>query len=250
NASRDESAGVVRRLAPAAALFQMPHNVGYGAALNRAVRECTEPWIVCANPDVDFSTLDPAALIAAIEGAGTADGVLAPTVLDADGGVALSTGPDPAIGRLLLGLFRPRRLRHYYGRAPAAGSAVDWATGACLVVRRSAWTTVDGFDGEYFLYYDDADFCRRLREAGLRIRYRPELRVVHQAPYHDRPRSARLSRIIMESRRRYFRQHRPAWEQGLLGLLEPVERLLRRPADRETSGGTPAGAMNDSAARR
>lgn len=237
NASTDRSAAVARELAPGACVLELPANRGYGAALNVALRHARAEWALVANPDVDLTPLHARALEAALASAAPTDAVLAPAVLDADGRPQASVGPDPALGRLLLGLARARAARHYYRRTPAPGAVVDWATGACLLVRRPAWQAVSGFDEEFFLYYDDADFCRRVREAGFHVRFAPELRVRHLSPYHARPRSAWLDRVIMESRRRYFAKHRPAWESAVLGWLAHVERLVRRPSDE------PAGAV-------
>ena len=57
---------------------------------------------------------------------------------------------------------------------------VEWATAACLVVRRSAFDQIGGFDESYFLYFEDVDLCVRLRAAGFRVRYDPTVRVLHE----------------------------------------------------------------------
>ena len=57
---------------------------------------------------------------------------------------------------------------------------VEWATAACLVVRRRAFDQIGGFDESYFLYFEDVDLCVRLRAAGFRVRYDPTVRVRHE----------------------------------------------------------------------
>jgi GT2 family glycosyltransferase len=58
-------------------------------------------------------------------------------------------------------------------------SSVDWVSGSCVLVQREAFNDIGGFDERYFLYWEDADLCRRLRNAGWTIRFRPDARVVH-----------------------------------------------------------------------
>ncbi|VTR65000.1 putative Glycosyltransferase, group 1 family protein [Desulfosarcina cetonica] len=69
---------------------------------------------------------------------------------------------------------------------------VDWVSGACMVVRRAALETVGGFDERFFLYWEDTDLCRRIKNAGWKIIYFPKIKVTHfvgksskYAPYHS-----------------------------------------------------------------
>lgn len=65
------------------------------------------------------------------------------------------------------------------GRPAGDEPAVDWVSGACFVVRRSAFESVGGFDEGYFMYVEDLDLCWRLRRAGWEVRYVPAARAVH-----------------------------------------------------------------------
>ena len=56
---------------------------------------------------------------------------------------------------------------------------VDWVSGACFAVRRSAFSSVGGFDEGYFMYVEDLDLCWRLKRAGWRVRYVPTAEVIH-----------------------------------------------------------------------
>ena len=56
---------------------------------------------------------------------------------------------------------------------------VDWVSGASMMIRRAAFDEVGGFDERFFLYWEDADFCRRLRTGGWLTAYVPEAAVVH-----------------------------------------------------------------------
>jgi len=108
------------------------------------------------------------------------------------------TFPDlvDAIGHGLLGAVAPanRFTRRYrmldWDHSQAA--AVDWVSGACLLVRRSAWDVVGGFDPAYFMYLEDVDLCWRAGRAGWAVGYEPAARVLHVQGASTRRRPYRM----------------------------------------------------------
>jgi len=89
-----------------------------------------------------------------------------------------------ALGHAFVGLVRPanpftRRYRMLDWDHDQPAPDVDWVSGACMLVRRSAFEAVSGFDEAYFMYVEDVDLCWRLGQAGWRIGYEPAGRVVH-----------------------------------------------------------------------
>jgi hypothetical protein len=86
---------------------------------------------------------------------------------------------------------------------------VDWVPGASMMVRRSVFDRIGGFDETYFLYYEETDFCLRARRAGVFTWYVPASRVMHIAGQstnvtNQKPALVRLPSYVFESRRRYF----------------------------------------------
>jgi exopolysaccharide biosynthesis polyprenyl glycosylphosphotransferase len=63
--------------------------------------------------------------------------------------------------------------------------AVDWVMGSCMMIRNEAFMAAEGFDEEFFLYYEDIDFCRRLWQTGYRVHYVPDAVVVHTYQRHS-----------------------------------------------------------------
>jgi N-acetylglucosaminyl-diphospho-decaprenol L-rhamnosyltransferase len=96
----------------------------------------------------------------------------------------------------------------------ARAGSPEWASGACLLLRRSALERLDGLDEDFFLYCEDLDLCRRLRDAGYDIRYEPAAVAVHEGGQSS-PRSALLP-VLAASRVRYARLHQPP----VVALLE------------------------------
>jgi N-acetylglucosaminyl-diphospho-decaprenol L-rhamnosyltransferase len=86
---------------------------------------------------------------------------------------------------------------------------VDWFPGASMMVRRQVIEAVGGMDENYFLYYEETDFCRKIKSAGWTIWYVPESRVMHIAGQStgvtgEHEGTKRLPGYWFESRRRYF----------------------------------------------
>ena len=115
----------------------------------------------------------------------------------------LETGVESA---LVTRLLRPWVVARQMTLEP---QPIDWICGAAVMIRSTVFSTIGGLDENYFLYFEETDFCRRARQAGFSTWYVPESRVMHIAGQStavtDRtlgPR--RLPGYWFESRRRYF----------------------------------------------
>jgi N-acetylglucosaminyl-diphospho-decaprenol L-rhamnosyltransferase len=162
-------------------------NLGYGRAVNRAAEGADEDWILIVNPDV---VMHDGAIDALIEAASARPdiGVVGPRILDADGSTYPSARPLPrlflGIGHGVLSTVAPNNpwSRRY---RPTNLATVDepfdtgWLSGACLLVRRSVFERIGGFDDAFFMYFEDVDLGRRIGEAGFRCRYVPASVVTH-----------------------------------------------------------------------
>jgi N-acetylglucosaminyl-diphospho-decaprenol L-rhamnosyltransferase len=84
---------------------------------------------------------------------------------------------------------------------------VDWVSGACMIIRREAFEQVGGMDERFFLYWEDADFCRRLAASGWRTMWHPGVQVTHFGAGSSRfvPYASRIA--FHRSAYRYYRKH-------------------------------------------
>ena len=150
---------------------------GFGVNHNAAFTRCRTPFFCVANPDIRLgSDPFPDLLDALADGR---SGVAGPLVRAPDGGIEDSARRFPTPGILAGKLFGGRRGLDYptdHGTIP-----VDWVAGMFMLFRSDAFTAVGGFDEAYFLYYEDADICRRLQGAGRSVLYVPAAEVVHDA---------------------------------------------------------------------
>ncbi len=185
NGSTDGSAQAARETAPWATVVAGDENLGFGAAVDLVTARTTSPWIAPANADI---SLRPGALEALLRGGrDPRTAVVAPLLVLPDGRMQHSVHPFPTLPFTIvfnLGLHRlSRRLGqrlflqgHFDLRSPAK---VDWAIGAFLLVRRSAFDEVGGFDAEQWMYAEDLDLGWRLARAGYLTRYVPGAVVDH-----------------------------------------------------------------------
>jgi N-acetylglucosaminyl-diphospho-decaprenol L-rhamnosyltransferase len=165
----------------------MAENLGYGGGVNRAAATLPDDveWILVTNPDVIFHPVSIDMLLAGASSAPTI-GAAGPRLLNEDGSVYPSARDVPSlrsgIGHALFSRVwpvNPWTRRYHRSSELVAARDAGWLSGACVLVRRSAFDQIGGFDESYFMYFEDVDLGYRLARAGWRNRYLPEAIVTH-----------------------------------------------------------------------
>jgi GT2 family glycosyltransferase len=222
NASTDGTPDLVRQRSPEAQVVALSENVGFGRACNLGARASTAPALLFLNPDASLCPGALPALLRILDDRPDVT-VVGPRTRHPDGAIQVSTGPDLGLWRewrqrrRVLGV-RARRsaaLRREEARA-GRESAPDWVSGSCLLVRRRAFEAVGGFDEGYFLYEEDADLCRRLRQDGGRVLFTPAADVVHRLGASMAPLGWRARVAYHRSHLRYYARHAGAPSRLLL----------------------------------
>lgn len=162
-------------------------NIGYGGGINRAVAELdpSVEFIAVANPDVEWSPGSLDELLAAARRWPRA-GSLGPLIREPDGSVYPSARRVPDLisgaGHAVFGSIwksNPWTTAYRADNAEPSERSVGWLSGSCLLVRRAAFDSVQGFDSRYFMYMEDVDLGDRLGRAGWLNVYVPGAEVVH-----------------------------------------------------------------------
>lgn len=186
NASPDASADIARAHTSRPSLIASSSNLGFGGACNLAIEASDGDLLFFVNPDARLAPGTTGGLVEAIQ-ADSSVAAAGPRIVDSAASLhAASAGHEPSI-RTLLGHFLLLARIPLIGRSfppfqlpqGSPAQAVDWVGGAALMVRRDAFLGVGGFDPAMFLYMEDVDLCRRLREQGWRIAYAPAVVVTH-----------------------------------------------------------------------
>ncbi|HKH11926.1 MAG TPA: glycosyltransferase family 2 protein [Rubrobacter sp.] len=233
-------------LPPGVRLIRSGENLGLTKAWNRAIPQTTGDLVVLLNPDavVEEDFFERAE--AFFEGEPRA-GVAGPRTLDAEGELQLSARKEINLLSGLLG--RTSLLTRLFPKSPLVKAQfpaledprkpaeVDWVSGACMVVRREALEGISPLDERFFLYFEDADLCRRAREAGWRVFYLPQIEVLHQTGGSSRSKP-RAIWLLHKSAFLYHRKHGPHGPLNLYSaavLLGLAARALLKLAASETA---------------
>jgi len=174
NRTTAEEASAVGELAEREGWVALPQrdNLGFGGGVNRGVEAAR------ADGRTRFLLLNPDASIGAeathllLEEVDTAESVVAAPLVEDGAGRVWSAGH---VLDLQDGATHGRAWAH---RHPDAVTR-RWLTGAALMINDAAWASVDGFDEEYFLYWEDVDFSLRIEDAGGRLVLVEQAKAIH-----------------------------------------------------------------------
>ena len=195
-------------------------NLGFGPAVNRAAAQARSDLLLILNPDcvLDQSSLQRMLDILASE---PRAGLLGAVVCDADGvSDPASLRRDPLLHRALSTL-RGDLANGINVPGPLPDHVVDAeaVSGAIMLVRRSVFEFLDGFDEAYFLHCEDLDLCRRVRDAGYRVLLAGDVRVLHGKGGSSAHRPVFVSRHKHRGMWRWFRKFDPAARKPLVAGL-------------------------------
>ncbi|MGW0042440.1 WecB/TagA/CpsF family glycosyltransferase [Rhodococcus sp. NPDC003348] len=208
-------------------------NLGYAGGINAAL-PLTEPStaVLILNPDILLHCGAVTHLLAALDDPHV--GAVVPLILDSDGAVYHSVRREPSVSRTVGDALFGRRMR----RRPAVLSEIDhcsthylrshdidWATGAAVLVRSSLIRHVGDWNEEFFLYSEETDYFRRIRDAGYRVRFEPAAVVTHRGGGSGS--SSELTTLLSVNRVRYSARFHSAPYSALLRGSVALSELLR-----------------------
>jgi GT2 family glycosyltransferase len=220
------AAQVVSRF-PWVQLVERSTNEGFATGVNVGARMGTAPSLLILNPDC---VVVPGSCDRLVEFLSSRPDTAAagPRILNSDGTLQGSARRFPNLTTAIAGrsswltrVFPGNQLSRWNLPAFDAGDTptdVDWVSGACMVIRRDLFERIGGMDERFFLYWEDADLCRRLHEAGGRITYFPGATVVHVGGRSSIHAEAASLIAFHKSAYALFRKH----ARGVAALLHPL----------------------------
>ncbi len=228
NGSWDGSVEMVRSDFPDIEVVALPENLGFAAANNVGLRLAHGDPILLLNSDtvVEDDSLDRCA---AWMREHPRVGALSPRLIGVDGVPQQCLYPFPSLARLL------RTAIGQQSPTPEEDVADGWLAGTALFLRREALGQIGGeLDAGYFMYWEDADVCARLRERGWQRAVCSDAHVRHHGGSSSGAAAAPVRADLLAwdffGRHHWFARHRPALECVGLWLLDAIDvpRILLR----------------------
>lgn len=201
NGSTDDSVPSLREAFPAITMIEAGENLGFAGGCNLGIQAAMDldsdfVWLINNDTVVHAQALRDLIETAETDARIGAVGSLVysmetPKVLVCWGGGHVN---------FLLG-----RSRHFVG--PTHNRKIEYITGASLLLRRSAIESQGLLDSGFFMYWEDADYCFRLRESGWKLAVAPGSKIWHKESASIGKASARMDNFFNRSAARFFRKH-------------------------------------------
>lgn len=235
NGSWDDSVDRIRAEAPSVTVVENGRNLGFARAVNRGltVSPGGESIVLLLNTD---AVLEPGALTALVEAFANNPevGIVGANLRNEDGSAQNTAAPFPSLAtellnKALLKIIAPEKYRGKVGDGETELRDVDSVIGAALAVRSDAIEIVGVLDERFFFFFEETDWCLRVRASGRRVVIAPKFRVEHGQGKSSQSVLPDVRIEYYRSRYRYFRKNKGLVQAGFLlaGLMVklPVETL-------------------------
>ncbi|MEV6768629.1 glycosyltransferase family 2 protein [Nocardia sp. NPDC051030] len=234
NESADDTAAIVRGY-PEVVFVESGGNLGYAGGINVGLTHTGNcDAVLILNPDLRVRPGAIAEMLAALD-ADDRIGAVVPLILDTEGNPHTSLCREPsltrAFGDALLGSRawrnRPAWLSEFDYRPSSYGHAhdIDWATGACLLVRGVLAAELGEWNEDFFLYSEETEYFRRIRSSGHVVRFAPAAVVQHRLGGSGT--SPALATLLEVNRIRYIELHHGRWYARLFRAIVALAALMR-----------------------
>lgn len=226
SASADESVEMVRQEFPQVECIACTANVGFPRGNNIGLELATGRYVMLLNPDTEVIG-DALEQLVKYMDEHPEVGVVGPQLLNSDGSVQSSRRRFPS---LATGMFESTWLQDlapanmmadYYvlDVADDQTAAVDWVVGAALLTRLDIVREIGGLDEAYFMYSEELDWCRRIKQAGWEVVYFPAAQIIHHYGKSSEQASTQRHINFNRAKLRYYRKYHGRWAAAWLRLV-------------------------------
>lgn len=220
NGSQDASLEKIQEKFPEVKCIRIGENLGFSLANNLGIQNARGELVLLLNSDTKILNGSLNRIVEYLND-NPSVGVVAPRQIDGTGRIQFSWGGFPTfisefyrkIVHYRLSIDDPK-IRDYLEEKCNAICEVDWVSGSCLLVRKKALFDVGLFDKNFFMYFEDIDLCRKIKDSGWQINYNPNATILH---YGGVSAKKNILHVLVEYRRSQIYFTRKYY--GTLGVI-------------------------------
>lgn len=222
NGSEDGSVQMVKAEFPKVRLIRNKENLGFAKANNLVLRKAEGNFLFLLNSDTILEDFTLAKNLDFLK-RNSQVGALGIKILNFDGSPQPSVGKFYSLINVFLMLFGGGKLG--LGRSsPSKISEVDWVSGAAIILRKEILEKVGFLDENFFMYMEEVEWCYRIKKAGFKIVFYPEVKIVH----YTRGSGSKSEAIwgIYKGLIYFYQKHKPPWQLEILKIMLKVKAYL------------------------
>lgn len=227
NGSTDGSVECLRLNFQKHKIISLKNNYGFGYANNIGARIASGEYLLFLNNDTIITDDFITPLVRILEN-NPEIGIIGPKLLNIDRSFQLSFGDSPS----LINEWKTRRLqlkhltpKNIIKNGNNLGVKVDWISGAALMIRRSLFEKMNGFDERYFMYFEDSDLCLRAKKTGFSTYWFSEACLIHHKGKSYISKNIKVSEEYRKSQLYYYKKHTSWCETEILKLYLIIKYL-------------------------
>ncbi len=202
-------------------LIEIKKNIGFGSACNQGARQARGKFLFFLNPDAILIQENTIQKLVNFLKKNPQVGVVAPKLI-----LSTTNCPQPwTSGKkttLFSILFKNTLGKPWKKQVPVS---VDWVSGAALMTFKNLFEKVGGFDNCFFMYFEDQDFCLKIKSLGFKVFLLPAVTVLHLDGkswngYQSKKQAYYQSQLL------FFKKNCPPWQTFLLKTLHQFKKLF------------------------
>lgn len=224
NSSVDDSVKTIQNNFPTFKLICSDSNLGFGKANNLGVKQSQGEYLLFLNTDTVLIENTPK-ILADYLTANQDVGAVGSRLTFKDGSYQLSCGRFPNLVIEFIYKIRAKldyqwhqQFSVFYDRQYSKVQEVGWVTGACLMMRRDVFEQIGGFDENFFMYFEDKDLCKQVKELGYKVVYYPETTIVHLLGGSSHGIKKSVNKYYRDSQIYYYQKHLGKFQASILKL--------------------------------
>ena len=220
NGSTDKGLAEIEKKWTQVEYIKNKENLGFSKANNQALRRAKGRNILLLNSDTEVLNTTLTKMTKFLD-SHSEMGVIGCKLLNLEGTLQYSYGKFPDIFSTILRLILSPQKRKYALYGYGKTHEVDWVTGAVFMIKKEVIEKVGFLDEDYFMYYEETDWCYRIKKTGWKIFYFPEGQVIHHFSY-----KRRTKKVLIEIRKSHLLFYKKNYSENSFQRLKKITILI------------------------